>query len=106
MSTLKKDIVLDQEAFDAAIRDFSELSTKLDSLNNDVEQMLGTVKKGFDTPSGRQLVNLCETRLRQPLDAQKTVLQVISQTLASAKTSYQTAFNEYEELQQLIKNIK
>ena len=97
-----EDIVLDEEAFDKAIEDFSALSDKLQRLRLEVEDMISAVCVGFDTPAGAKFIKSCEKNLFQPLDAQKVVLEHISSTLRESKQAYETVFREYEELQSTI----
>lgn len=97
-----EDIVLDEEAFDTAIADFSTLSGKLQNLRTEIEEMISTLRVGFDTPAGAKFINSCEKNLFQPLDAQKVVLEHISSTLRESKQAYESVFREYEELQATI----
>lgn len=100
-----QDIVLDEEAFNTAVTEFAELSGKLQKLRNDIEDMLNTLKDGFDTPAGRKFLNACESNLFMPLDDQKLVLDHISSTLASSRQAYQSVFREYESLQAAINQV-
>ena len=101
-----EDIVLDEEAFDNAISDFSTLSGKLQNLRTEIEEMISTLRVGFDTPAGAKFINSCEKNLFQPLDAQKVVLEHVSATLRESKQAYETVFREYEELQSTINKAK
>ena len=101
----RDDIVLDEEAFNTAMTEFADLSQKLQSLRNDIEEMLNTLKSGFDTPAGRKFLNACEANLFRPLDDQKLVLDHISSTLRDSRVKYESVFNEYESLQQMINNV-
>ncbi len=96
---LSEDIVLDEAAFDQAIREFSELAGQLSDLRSEIEQMLTTLRAGFDTPAGRKFISSCEKNLFEPLDAQKLVLDHISETLAASRQAYESVFREYEALQ-------
>ncbi len=100
------DIVLDEEAFNTAISEFSDLSAKLQRLREEIEDMLNTLKSGFDTPAGAKFINACESNLFKPLDAQKLVIEHISSTLAESKQAYESVFREYEALQAAINNVK
>lgn len=103
---LSKDIVLDEAAFDKAINDFAELAGKLQSLRTDVEDLLGVLKGGFDTPAGRKFISSCESNLLEPLDRQKLVIEHISSTLTDVKGSYSTVFAEYANLNAAIKSYQ
>lgn len=99
------DIIIDEEAFNTAISEFSELSEKLQRLRNDIEDMLNNLKVGFDTPAGAKFLSACEANLFRPLDAQKLVLEHISLTLQESKQAYESVFREYENLQSTINKI-
>lgn len=99
------DIVLDEAAFNTAISDFSELSVKLQNLRTEIEEMLNTLKAGFNTPAGAKFLSSCEANLFKPLDAQKLVLEHISTTLLESKQAYESVFREYESLQAAINQI-
>ena len=100
-----EDIVLDEEAFNAAIRGFEELGQMLQKLREDVEDMVNALKTGFDTPAGRKFVQACEDNLYKPLDDQKLVLDHISETLNQSKDKYQSVFNAYDDLQKAINSV-
>lgn len=100
-----EDIVLDEEAFQRASDDFLALGTQLQELRGKIEEMLETLKSGFNTPAGVKFINSCEANLFAPLDAQKLVIEHISQTLLLSKQSYESVFREYEALQSVIKQV-
>lgn len=104
-TVFSEDIVLDEAAFDQAIRDFAELSGELKQLRTDIENMISTLKEGFDTPAGRKFVSSCEANLFAPLDAQELVLDHISDTLSGSKQMYESVFSEYAALQTEINNV-
>ncbi len=97
-----KDIVLDEAAFQRASDDFAALGERLQSLRQELEDMVTTLKEGFDTPAGRKFIKSCEKNLFQPMDAQKLVLDHIASTLAESCQAYESVFREYEALQALI----
>ena len=93
-----EDMVLDEEAFEKAARQFADLSVQLQQLRTGLEDMLLQLKQGFDTPAGRKFVVSCEKNLFKPLDDQKLVLDHISAALLDSKQAYGAVFREYEEL--------
>lgn len=99
---LGEDIVLDEEAFLRAIEEFAELGNQLQSLRNDVTEMLNDLHAGFNTPAGNRFIAACEHNLFIPLDEQKKVIDHISDTLKQAKQKYESVFREYESLQNTI----
>ena len=105
MSVFSVDIVLDEEAFDTAVRDFEALAVQLQQLRGKLEDMLNDLKAGFNTPAGVKFINSCEANLFQPLDAQKLVIDHIADSLAESKQAYESVFREYESLQTAIRLI-
>ena len=57
------DVVLDDAAFEKAIADFSDLAVQLQSLRDDIVDLLDVLKKGFDTPAGRKFIRSCDYRI-------------------------------------------
>lgn len=102
---LSDDIVLDEEAFNTAISDFAALAGQLQELRSEIESMLDILKTGFDTPAGAKFINSCEKNLFQPLDAQKIVLDHISETLTESRQTYESVFRTYEALQSAINQV-
>ncbi len=100
---LGEDIILDEEAFQAASDDFAALSGRLQRLDEEIEDMLVTLQSGFDTPAGRKFVEGCRKNLRQPMNDQKAVIEHISQTLAEVQRMYTKVFGEYEEMNAAIR---
>lgn len=102
---LGKDIVLDQEAFQKAAQDMSQLAGKLQQLREDIQQMLAKIKEGFNTPAGTKFIQSCESHLLQPLDDQKIVIDHVAENLNLCKTEYQSVFDGYRDLNTTIKNL-
>lgn len=98
-TVFSEDLILDEAAFDQAVADFAELGVQLSKLRQEIESMLTTLKVGFDTPAGRKFISSCEKNLFAPLDAQKLVLDHISETLSESRQAYESVFREYEALQ-------
>ncbi|RHQ57359.1 hypothetical protein DWY36_12885 [Firmicutes bacterium AF25-13AC] len=101
-SIFKKDIVLDEEAFQTAGNEFKTLSADMESLKAEVDEMLQLIKIGFDTPAGAKFIQSCQTTLIKPLEDQRLVITHISDTLTDAKKQYASVFQEYEQLNQSI----
>lgn len=101
-SIFKKDIVLDEEAFQTAVNEFSELSKQMNSLKEEVTEMLQLLKRGFDTPAGEKFIQSCEKALLKPMEDQRLVIGHISETIADVKKQYESVFQEYEELNRSI----
>lgn len=100
------DIVLDEEAFQKASDDFAALSTRLQNLDKEIEEMLTTLQKGFDTPAGRKFVDSCRKNLRQPMDDQRIVLEHISETLLEVRQMYAAVFSEYDAINTAIRSYR
>ncbi len=97
------DIVLDEDKFKKASDDFAALSVRLQTLSDDIEDMLSTLQTGFNTPAGRKFVSACRKNLRQPISDQKKVLEHISTTLLEVREMYSSVFKEYDNLNTAIK---
>jgi hypothetical protein len=104
-TVFSEDLVIDEEAFTKAILDFAELGKQMQKLREDLEDMMNTLRKGFDTPAGTKFIKSCEKKLFQPIDDQKKVLEHITTTLQESKQAYVSVFREYEQLQTTIKNL-
>ena len=101
-SILKKEIVLDEEAFQKAMNEFATLGTQIQELKTEVTDMLQMVKEGFDTPAGAKFISSCETALLKPMEDQRLVITHISDTLSTARNQYESVFEEYTRLNQSI----
>lgn len=102
----EKEIILDQEAFSTAAKEFEELSVKLKDLRGEVMEMMTLLEKGFDTPAGRQFIQSCKKNLYDPLNDQKLVLAHISDTLTDVRKKYDPVFTEYEALVSEINKVQ
>ena len=98
-----QDIILDEDAFNAAVEDFADLSNQVEGLRANVVEMLDTLKEGFNTPAGVKFINSCEKNLLKPLDDQKLVLDHVSSTLQESRRKYSSVFQEYASLQTSIR---
>lgn len=103
-TVFRYDIVLDQEAFNKAISDFSTLSTRLEKLRADIEDILETLETGFDTPAGRKFINSCKSNLIKPMNDQKLVIDHIFEALTESQKAYESVFSEYQDLNSTIKS--
>lgn len=92
---LKKDIVVDEEAFEKAAKGFEELSQKIDSLITNVQDMLIQLGIGWNTPAGRKYIESCQGYLLVQLAAQKVVCAHVSENLRTARALYRSVFEEY-----------
>jgi hypothetical protein len=97
-----KDILIDEEAFIKASDDLAALSERLKTLHGDVDTMLKTLEKGWDTPAGKKFKNSCDAILIQPLKDQKAVLDHVAAVLKTSKTQYQSVFEAYRNLNNTI----
>lgn len=102
-AVFSQDMILDQDAFDAAATDFENLGIRLENLRGEIDEMLRTLKDGFNTPAGNKFISSCEKSLLKPLEDQKLVLEHISQTLSESKNAYSTVFQAYDALQTTIR---
>lgn len=101
-SLFSKDILLDDDAFEKAAKDFIQLSKDMNSLKKDINRLLTELKQGFDTPAGKKFMESCESGLLKALEDQANVIEHVSNNLQGAKQSYQSVFAEYEKLNRMI----
>lgn len=101
----EKDILLDEDAFDTAVTEFADLSTRLQKLRGRLEEMISTLQTGFNTPAGRKFVKSCKNNLFDPMDDQKAVFEHIANTLQGSREAYKAVFTEYEELNSAIDGV-
>lgn len=99
------DIILDEEAFDKAVKDFDNLTTRLGNLSDRIDDMLELIAAGLDTPTGRKLISSCQENVKKPMSDMKLVLGHIADSLKEAKTSYAIVFTEYDELNKMIDQV-
>ena len=93
-----KTILIDEEVFETAAKDFDELSKYILDLRKEIFEMLQDFKTGFDTPAGRKFCQSCSSGLINPLNQQAVVISHISQNLRQAKNMYQSVFDEYDQI--------
>ena len=95
---LGKDILIDEEAFIKASDDLAALSKRIQTLQGDIDRMLNTLEKGWDTPAGKKFKKSCDTVLIQPLKDQKLVIDHVAAVLKTSKQQYQSVFDAYRDL--------
>ena len=100
-----EDIILDEAAFDKAVKDFDGLTTRLGDLSDRIDDMLELIATGLDTPAGRKFISSCQENLKKPMKDMKVVLGHIATSLKEAKTSYAVVFTEYDELNKMIDQV-
>jgi hypothetical protein len=106
MDVLVSDVIIDEEAFNIAVREFSALSTRLERLRKSVDSTLDSLQEGFNTPAGRRLISAYKDILIAPLTDQRLVIDHVSENLRYAKQSYSSVFQEYAKLNNTINSVK
>ena len=101
-----KDMVLDQEAFNQAVQRFNELSERMTTLQTKISDDLNNLRTGFDTPAGKKFFDVCGTKLLDPMRDQALIIQHVAENLKMAKTSYDSVFQEFSEVNNSIRNQK
>ena len=104
-SILQKNIIIDQEAFEIAAKDFSELAEDVEALKNKVKVMLSDLGEGFDTPAGRKFISSCQDNLLQPMIDLALIVNHVSDNLTTAKGTYASVFKAYDALNSTINNF-
>ncbi len=98
LSNIKKDIIIDEEAFSRSVEQFHELISDIYKLHKDVGDMLTILIRGYDTPAGRKFINACRIFVLEPLIEQEIVIEQVIKNLELAKNGYQSVFEEYRQL--------
>ena len=99
-----RNIVLDQNAFQAAADDLQSLSEDILRLESRIRSLLEELMVGFDTPAGTRFFAACNGKLLEPMHDQARVIAHVSKNLREARTTYQTVFDEYQALNSAIGN--
>ena len=89
------EILIDEEELQKAHNDFLELAQKAQSLLRDIEQLNEEMRTGFDTPAGHKFYNSYKDCLCEPLNQQIIVIEHIAENLTTAKNMYQSVFDQY-----------
>lgn len=100
------EVLLDEDAFTEAARKMASLADRMDGLRNRINDLLGELHKGFQTPAGEKFFQACGSALLQPLDDQKRVINHVSENLRSAQQSYQSVFQEFRALNDQIESMR
>ena len=105
MSIFDQNLVIDESAFDDAVRDFNAISQDIEALRNEVNRLLDDLAEGFDTPAGRKFYKSCSSSLLSPLNDQANVVRHVAENLNLAREEYQSVFEEYRALNNAIDSI-
>jgi len=97
LKNIKKDIVIDEEAFDRAVSQFQELCEDINKLLVDVGDMLTVLVRGYDTPAGKKFINACRIHVLSPILEQEKIINQIAKSLIIAKDGYRSVFEEYRQ---------
>lgn len=99
LTSIRKDIVIDEEVFDRAARNFEELIDKIKALETNVNEMMIRLTEGYNTPAGKKLINACNAYIIGPIVMQEIVIRQVCDNLKLAKNGYQSVFDEYRRLE-------
>jgi len=99
------DIIIDEEAFKAAVTDLDELIEKIERLKGKVNEMMSELERGLDTNAGRKFISACDNCLIDPIDKQQIVIEHIAQALDIGINKYRSIFDSYSQLQTALNNI-
>lgn len=105
MKHLKKDIVLNDTAFDTASSDMQALKTRTKELKTKMEQMYEDLKKAMNTPSGEAVELVSKKVLMKPIEDMLLVVDHISSTLTEIIGTgyYKDVFVKFEDLNKSVK---
>jgi len=105
-------IHIDEQALQTAASDMMKLKERNESLRVRLEQMYKGITTALNTPSGEAVEITGRDVLLEPIEQMGLVLEHVSNTLnmiigaagQSRGVYYDKLFEEYEELEQLLKN--
>ncbi|GHU53558.1 hypothetical protein FACS1894132_06030 [Clostridia bacterium] len=98
-----KDIILDEQAFKVAVDSLEKIDTDLGSLVTTINQIITTLKTGFDTPAGEKLYNSVDQNLIKSISNEQKTITHIKANLETAKSEYASVFSSFETLNKSIK---
>lgn len=105
MKRLKKDIVLNDTAFNTASSDMEALRERTEQLKEKMEQMYEDLKNALDTPAGEAVELTSRKVLIKPISDLLLVVGHISSTLTEIIGTgyYKDVFVKFEDLNKSIK---
>ena len=103
---------IDEQALQTAARDMLKLRDRNEALRQRLEQMYKDITTALDTPAGHQVEFTGKDVLLEPIENMGLVLKHVSDTLnmiigaegASRGVYYDKLFDEYEELERILKS--
>lgn len=101
---MKKDVVLDDNAFTTASVDMMNLVTRTTELRDTLKDLYEEMKKALDTPAGHAINHTATNVLLQPINDLLAVVQHTSDTLNQIIGTgyYKDVFVKFEQLNQSI----
>lgn len=99
----KNDILLDDKALIDASSNINEVVKDMKSIQKSIDNMLKELHTGFQTPAGDKFIQACEKDLLKPMKTEISIMEKISENLKIANTQYQRVFEEFKNLNKLIK---
>jgi len=106
-------IHLNDQAFITAARDMAALRERNQKLRDKLEQMYKNLTTALDTPAGHEIEITGRNVLLEPIDDMSKVIDFTSKTLdliigqnGVQGRYYDKLFNEYEELDSILRNKK
>lgn len=106
-------IHLNDQAFITAARDMAALKERNQRLRDKLERMYSNLTTALDTPAGHAIEFTGRNVLLQPIDDMGKVIDLTSKTLdmiigrnGSKGIYYDKLFDEYEELENTLRNKK
>ena len=102
---LRKDILLDDNAFNTASSDMQALITRTENLKAKMEQMYEDLKNAMDTPAGEAVEMVSKKVLIKPINDMLLVVGHISSTLTDIIGTgyYKDVFVKFENLNESVK---
>lgn len=105
-NSINRNVVLSEEAFEKASSELDKIAERLRNFHDDIESNLNSLQNGFDTPAGDKYQVACKCNVLEPIIQQINEVKDVAEALKTAKNRYQSVFNDYEKLNQMINNVR
>lgn len=99
---MAKKILLDDAKLSEAAIKMTQIASDMTDLKKQIQGLLENMKSGYNTPAGRKFQEVCSTGLLQLFDDQIAVINHVAENLNTAKNEYQSVFDEYRALNNIL----
>jgi hypothetical protein len=100
MAKLKKDVKIDEAAFDTALKDLNSLIVSINTLKGDFNKLFRDLSKALQCETGDELEKAGHDVVIEPIENLRLVIVQVRDTLKIVKGEgyYKSIFNEFNAL--------